>query len=285
MMEIISSGMSKAYISKRGAFVSSLKLGSTSVFKRTSDRHQTHGGMAILIPYADIISNAKFQWQGREYKLPKNSKYEHDIVNSIHGLVKEKPWHIKKRNTDSLEMNFNLEHRGYPSILDITVKYSVTGNKFITEFKVKNIGLSVTPIMCGAHPYFTYDSFWQLQCDDRVKWLRNITSKKNSPIKISTEEIDCKSLNSRNNRLFDDAFEGGGKINLLSADRIITLKRHNMPFFELYNGKYAQGKSVAIEPITGAPNSYNNGYGLESIEINETFKCGFSISLKSMDFP
>ncbi len=282
-METIYSGRGRACISKSGAFVSSLKLDDIHVLKRTHDRHQTHGGMAVLIPYADIVSNARFEWQGREYRLPKNSKCENDSVNSIHGLVREKPWHIKKKSAESLELGFDLRHRDFPSELSITARYTITNNRFLVEFDVKNTGRSVAPIMCGAHPYFIYDDYWRLQCADRVKWLKNVTSKSKSPVEIRTEEIDCRSFDSRGNRLFDDAFEGGGEIDLLSADRVITLKRRNMPFFEVYNGRYAQGESVAVEPITSAPNSFNNGYGLKSIDTGGTFRCGFSIDMKRVD--
>jgi len=52
-----------------------------------------------------------------------------------------------------------------------------------------------------------------------------------------------------------------------------------MPFFVLYNGKYAEGKSIAIEPLTGAPDAFNNGIGLKIIDPLKSLNTQFKIKL------
>ena len=59
----------------------------------------------------------------------------------------------------------------------------------------------------------------------------------------------------------------------------IKLERKNMPYFVLYNGKYSRGESVALEPMTGAPDAFNNRIGITEVEPAGEFTCGFKISI------
>ena len=96
-MEIIRKDKSFAMISKKGAFVSYLKLINREIFKQTVDGYTTHGGMSTLIPYADLVKNASYKWLGTTYYLPKNAKYENNFNDSIHGLIRSSKFNINKK--------------------------------------------------------------------------------------------------------------------------------------------------------------------------------------------
>ena len=83
---------SDALISQEGAYVTSLVLDGKPVLQGSLDHQKTHGGLSLLIPYADLVYGAKYEFEGVEYSLPRNAGYENDLFNSIHGLINDKNW-------------------------------------------------------------------------------------------------------------------------------------------------------------------------------------------------
>lgn len=77
----------------------------------------------------------------------------------------------------------------------------------------------------------------------------------------------------------DDTFRVAGPIRFRSECYEVVIRRTGMPFLVVYNGKYADGMSVAIEPYTGTTNAYNNGIGLHVLRPRESFSCGYEIIL------
>ncbi|KAA8922007.1 hypothetical protein [Thermoplasma sp.] len=105
-MEELRYSSSLCRVSRRGAFVSSLSLNGLNILKPASDGYVTHGGMAVLIPYADTVKQASYVWEGRRYMLPRNAAYEGDMVDSIHGLVKSSPFSVVYRDTNSILLHY-----------------------------------------------------------------------------------------------------------------------------------------------------------------------------------
>ena len=75
----------------------------------------------------------------------------------------------------------------------------------------------------------------------------------------------------------DDCFAASGTLELLTERYKLRMVRHRMPYLVLYNGKYAEGESVAIEPYTGLPDAYNNGIGLHALGPGLSFECGYKL--------
>jgi len=265
---------SKALISERGAFVESLTLNEKDILKKTTDGIETHGGLSVLIPYADTVTKARFEFDGKEYNLPKNAYYEGDFVNSIHGLVSDEDWEEIATDYNETFMRVILSEDYYPSELSIVSHYLIGESTFVVNFEIRNIGNVDSPIMCGSHPYFIFNNYWQFNFHDPVVQLMKTES--NS---VVTEKVNSFNISNSGNRQYDHAFFGGGDINFVTEDRELRIKRSNMPFFEIYNGIYSGKESVAFEPMTGAPNCLNNLLGLKVLKVNEKFECGFTIEL------
>jgi len=273
-MEELRSGSSVCRVSHRGAFVSSLKISNMEILKRASDGYVTHGGMAILVPYADIVADATYTWQGRRYQLPRNAGYEGNVSDSIHGLVKSAYFSVIYRDADSILLKHTLAGPGYPSRLNIYVNYAIQHDSLNSVISVENTGNNEAPLVCGAHPYFLYSDFWSIKFSNSAVRLfsgGNVSSRMDERVGYLSKKIEG---------YYDDSFFGGGTILLLSSDRMIEIDRRSMPYFEIYDGKYADGRSVAVEPMTGAPNAYNNKIGLISLKPGETFLCGFDIRVR-----
>ena len=130
--------------------------------------------------------------------------------------------------------------------------------------------------MAGAHPYFLSDHQWRLYHGDTIQRL-------NYPDGVYPDgelvDYDFNHIDEPWRLNLDDSFVGGGILKLESKVSKIILNRNNMDYFEVYNGVHAGQNSVAIEPLSGANNAFNNGIGLKTIKSGKTMKCGFTISI------
>lgn len=262
-----------------GAFVQSLTLNGLPIFYERKDPVRwrvRNGGSCVLIPYADLVKDGEYTYNNRKYKLPKNGKYEGDHTNSIHGTVLNKEWVISLITPNSITLNTNVKGRGFPSTLFVTVNYEISDGSFSTMFLLKNVGDCAAPVMCGAHPYFIFENWWKLVCAGNIMKL----SKYEENL-VEVKDTVCDEINANTNKKLDEYYEGGGILYFISQDRKIEIERFNMPFFGVYNGVYCGERSVNIKPLTSAPNSFNNQYGLINLGLGQELHCGFKIRLIS----
>ncbi|MGC8505650.1 MAG: aldose 1-epimerase [Thermoplasmata archaeon] len=263
---------SRAGIDTLGAYLSSLTIGSTVVLMESEDGHQTHGGCAVLSPFANRIRNAEYVFEGKRYSLPKNSG-EH----SIHGLLRDLRWNVEKSENNRVAvLSTVLRHPGYPSELYSKLTYSISENSFSVDYVALNSGSANCPVLIGFHPYFMTGKKWKLDYRGKVTKLLYMDQYFPSG---ETEPADLRSENLHLSKL-DNCFHFDGDLRLISDNGTFLIKRSNMPYLVIYNGTYAGNDSVAIEPMTGAPDAYNNGIGLLKLRPGESFSCGFEITVE-----
>jgi len=262
---------SLAEIDQTGSYVKKLFIDGVEILKQSNDGKETHGGAAVLIPYANRVRDHVYRFEGREYDLPAESGN-----HSIHGLVRHVKWDVLEKDEDSVELGFALSDPGYPSRLHNIVKYRIDSESFTTKFEIENTGERNSPVMVGTHPYFLTHGEWDITADKPVKMLEY--ADRYFPTGQMTD-FSMHQMTSKSGTVFDNCFMGGGDLHLHNGMAHILIERENMPYFQVYNGEYAEDKSVAIEPMTGAPDSFNNGIGLITIEPGGKFVCSYTISL------
>lgn len=262
---------SLAEIDQVGSYVMKLFIDGTEILKQSNDGKETHGGAAVLIPFANRVRDHTYRFEGKTYQLPVDSGN-----HSIHGLVRHVKWDVLQKEDDSVELGYVLTDPGYPSRLHNIVKYRIDGQSFTTKFEIENIGERNSPVMIGVHPYFLTPGDWDITADKPVKRLEY--ADRYFPTGEMTD-FSMHQLTSKSGTAFDNCFLGDGDLHLHNGMNHILIERENMPYFQVYNGEYAEGKSVAIEPMTGAPDSFNNKLGLITIEPGGKFVCSYTISL------
>lgn len=268
----ISSGQSSAKIDATGAYLHSLILGGREILKSTGDGEQTHGGCAVLIPYAGRVRNATYSFEGTQYLLPRNYG-----ENSIHGFVKNYEFSTVEKDDSSVALSLSRNEKGYPVPLETLIGYSLDSSSLKVSVSVSNKGNKGAPLLIGFHPYFIADKGWQLAHTERLQEL-NFSDGYFPDGTYSDTDFNNDTRISE--RQFDNAYLGGGEITLENRDIDLTIQRKNMDYLVIYNGEYAEGKSVAVEPMSGAPDAFNNHMGLVSLGSGETYDCGFSIVVK-----
>ena len=125
----------------------------------------------------------------------------------------------------------------------------------------------------GFHPYFLARD-WTLQTTGRA--YRYTLADRYFPTG-EREESDLRGLGQATH--LDDLFKVSGTVTLTESSHRLTIARKNMPYLVLFNGKYAEGRSLAIEPYTGLPDAYNNGIGFVKLRAGGEFACGYKVGL------
>ncbi len=263
-------------IYNRGAYIGQITLNGKKILKESEDNNELHGGLPILIPYGDLVKDAKYKFNGKMYYLPKNAYSVGNFTDSIHGLVRSQHWSAIERGDDYISLVTDISDPGYPSTLRVNIIYQIRGCSLSVTISLSNIGENEAPAVVGAHPYFAVDHQWKLYHSESIKKLNYIDGvyPDGTLLDYNFNDIDEPwRLN------LDNSFIGGGTLKLESGASTIVLKRQNMDYFEVYNGKYAGPNSVAIEPLSGAINAFNNGIGLKIIQPKKTIKCVFTIAI------
>lgn len=270
---ILQHGSSRAEIDTIGAYVRSVALDGAELLKQTHDSVDTHGGMALLIPYANRVKAAKYAWNDREYFLPKNNG-----KHSIHGLTRSLNWDHKDKKEDKVTMTVRLSEDAYPVPLRVETTYSITDVQFTVCIDAHNEGKISAPFMAGMHPYFLFDREWGIQSNHTFLRLNYEDSFFPDG---SITPVEPASLNSSSSLTYDNSYIVGDSLSIWTGNRRVTLNTRSMPFFVVYNGEYAQGRSVAVEPMSGAPDAFNNGIGLITIPSGEHVRCTASFTVSS----
>lgn len=267
----LDNGVMEAGIGSEGAYLSHLNHLGSPVIMPSPDSVKTHGGSAVLIPYANRVRNAEYAYNGKEYRLPRNNGR-----NSIHGLMANQEFECIFHDEKNLELNCIMKNPGYPSELDIRIRYSISGNVFSTHVFTVNKGREHAPYMVGFHPYIYTGKTW------RINTVGNVSKLLYEDIYFPsgrTEPFDFNSIDDPSQMKFDNCFAGEGKLIIHAEERTVSIKRENFPYFVIYNGEYTKGISAAVEPMTGAPDSYNNLIGLIDLKPGSSHQCSFSITV------
>ena len=155
---ILTYGENSVEILEKGAYVKSLHMEGQDILRLSPDGEQTHGGMALLLPFANRVRHARYAWEGREYSLPRNNG-EH----SIHGLTRDLLWNLEIIRENIGKCSTKLSNHGYPVELHIAVTFELGKDTFTTSIEVENRGKKAAPFMAGMHPYFRSEECWSIE--------------------------------------------------------------------------------------------------------------------------
>ncbi len=266
----IHSGRSHLEFDDIGAYIRSVVLNGKSILMQSPDGHQTHGGAAIMIPFANRIRDATYSIDGTQYFLPRNNGQ-----HSIHGLTRERKWTVTSID-DRGELYLRLEDSGYPGVLDCSILMRISAGSFSVSMNFVNISGRKQPLSPGMHPYFLFDGSWSITDPSSVQMLEYHDSYFPTGRLL---QFDSQLLSWNSGRQFDNCFFVGNSMTMDLGDHGMRIETVNMPYFVVYNGEYSLNRSVAVEPMVGAPDAFNNGIGLKVLMPGESFSCQASFHL------
>lgn len=264
----------------------------------------------IVVVDTIIIMFVLFSFQGqytffdKSYQLNVNENSTNPTrLNALHGLLAGKIFKVDRVDSSNssailgISYTFPGDETGYPFKLTVYIEYTLSTNGLKLAFTItNNMGTNPLPFYVGWHPYFACDAHKAyVTLDQCGKWSHVDMNENLNPTgftevftgfdgttpiggtstdptfyddeyKILTSPYDCAML----------------KTKLYDPDRdetVVLWQDSNFRIVHIFTGSTSLFKenSVAIEPMSGMADAYNNHDHLSIISGDEVWKGEFGV--------
>jgi aldose 1-epimerase len=239
----------------------------------------------LLLPWPNRIRDGVYTLDGREHRLPLN---EPERRNAIHGLVRWSSWTVVEQAADRVILEHALHPQpGYPFTLELRVEYSLASSGLSVRTTAANAGADPCPYGAGSHPYLAVRSV-----DDAVLRLPAHTllesDERGIPVGSSPVEgaFDFRAPRPVGDVELDHCFtdldrdEDG--VARVAVDETMLWVDESYPYLMVFTGDALPAaerrRSIAVEPMTCAPNAFSSGDGLIVLEPGEEHAAAWGIT-------
>lgn len=245
-----------------------------------NDHHSAFKG-SKLSPFPNRVTEGRYVFEGTTYQLPIN---EVDANNNLHAFLHCRPFELVEESAGEYESSVRLVYeykgtdQGYPFSYCLTLIYKFREDGAEMQTAITNTSASNIPIGDGWHPYFRFDNVNAVKM--QMSGAERITSNFDNELLARhgfEEERTIEELQ------LDDCFEING------SDQFSVKLKDSTNEIEVWQEsedkkyKYVQiftppgRNSIAVEPVTCAPNAFNTGQGLIRLKPNEKVSMSFGI--------
>ena len=284
---VITSGDLRAVVTSRGATLrefSAAGVPYTETFG--ADDEPPMGTGAVLAPWPNRVAGAR--WRGGDLEVTEPAR-----GNAIHGLVRHELWSVAARAADSARLEVSVGPRpGWPFPFRAAMTYAVGDGLKVTH-EIVNTGTETMPFGVGAHPYPRPGKADADECVLRLAATTHLPLDAERMVPVAGQQPIDPALTTgapvRDLRL-DDAFGGcepgpdglirhslrgdDGGVEVWAEPVFRWVQVFTPPQFP---GK-ADGRAVAIEPMTCPPDALNSGIDLIELAPGETWSGSWGIS-------
>lgn len=243
-----------------------------------------------LSPFVCRIPEGKYEWDGKKHEFA--TKFFDG--SAIHGLLFNKAFKVSDEFSDDqqasvrVKYHYKKEDPGFPFEYTCEVMYTLLPNNVLqVETTVLNLSDVAIPMADGWHPYFTLgntinDYELQMASDAMLEFDDKLI-----PTGKHLFEPSFTNSNILGDRFLDNCF----LLQVTPEEPVCTLHNpingltlnfytnSNYPYLQIYTPDHR--KSIAIENLSSAPDSFNNGMGLKVLEPrhSETFNVWYKVSV------
>lgn len=276
-------GNSKAKLClNQGGRLNQLVLNGYSVIaEMDASTYKDNYASAILFPFANRIENGEYEFNNSNYKLDCN---ENGKNNAIHGLVYNKMFQFVDRTFNLKFGAVTLRYRdegkslGFPFKYSIELTYKLSEKGLSLAVNIVNNDKNPFPFTLGWHPYF------------ESKDLKNCYLNFNSNIEfqvdehqIPNNEVACNETMpfQLKDRILDTGYRlEGNYVEFLTPEYQLKMEATSSEnYLQVYTP--CESNSIAIEPMTGAADSFNNKKGLQTLNSNANYKVEWLVNIKT----
>src|SRR3954447_7412254 len=238
-----------------------------------------------LLPWPNRIRDGTYRVGGHEHRLPLN---EPEHGNAIHGLVRWAGWTRTERADDRVVLDHVLHAQpGYPFTLELRVDYALAGDGLAVRTPARNPAGEPCPYGAGSHPYLAVKAV-----DDAVLRVpaRTVLQSDERGIPVGSQpvagELDFREPRPigsvRLDHCFTDLERGEDRLARLELDGTTLWADGSYEYLMVFTGdvlpEAERRRSVAVEPMTCAPNAFASGDGLVVLEPGETHAAAWGIT-------
>ena len=278
-----SGGASKVQISlNEGGRLSNLVFEDTQVLADfDASTYKNNYASSILFPFVSRIKDGKYTFNNSKYKLNCN---EVDKNNALHGLVYNKTFACTKKALTLNDASVTLQykdygkHQGFPFKFNIELTYTLNKKGIIVSVNIINKDEKTFPFSLGWHPYFYSKNLDNstLNFSSNKKYIFD-----NQQIISGTTNLNIEMPFQLKAVTLDDCYLlKTNKIDFLTPEysfKIESTSKEN--FLQLYTPEVYN--VIAIEPMTGAGNNFNNKIGLQTLQPNETYNMKWLLAIET----
>jgi aldose 1-epimerase len=291
-------GDQEAIVVELGAGLRTYTVGGRPVLDGYGSEEVCEGGRGqALIPWPNRLGDGRFEWDGRELQTALTEPAQH---NAIHGLVRWAPWTVAEESDTRVRLTYRLYPQpGWPWILDLGVVYSLSEEGLEIQTTAVNLpgGAGTCPFGVGWHPYlYAFDGL----VDNAVLTFQAATAyvvdERGLPVDtrpVAGSNVDFCAGRTIGSARLDQAYtdlardsHGRATVELAAADAPEHGTRlwmdgaytHLMVFSgDTLADPNRRRRGLAVEPMTGAPDMFHNGFGTIVLKEGETFEASWGL--------
>lgn len=251
---------------------------------------------APLVPWPNRLRAGRYRFDGIDHQLPLT---EPEQGNALHGLARWTAWRRSRSAPGQVAVEL-LQHPqpGYPFTLLHSVEYALTDAGLRVAVTGRNLGTQAAPYGAGQHPYIRVgDGVIDGARLRSPAGLRFRTDRRQIPVGGPVPvrgKYDLRRERRIGGRALDTGFtglerdaDGLARLVMTGRERRVTVWmdggfEHLMLFTgdSLAPGERRRG--LGVEPMTCAPNAFQNGIGLRVLEPGEAFTATWGISVEAL---
>jgi aldose 1-epimerase len=240
----------------------------------------------LLAPWPNRIEDGSYEFGGSRYQLALD---EPERRNAIHGLVRWAEWSVAERAPERAVLEHTLYPTpGYPFALDLQVEYSLGEDGLSVRVEATNVGAGPCPYGVGQHPYLAVAADWvddvELQVPAAIVLESNERGLPTGASPVAAE-LDFRQARAIGTTVLDHCFteldrDSDGRARVVVGETTLWVDR-SWPYAMVFTGDPLPDvarRSVAVEPMTCAPNAFRTGDGLIVLEPGETHSGSWGIT-------
>lgn len=253
------------------------------------ERHRWAKG-AQLAPWPNRIQDARYEFGGTVHEPVKNFKPQGG--HAIHGLTMFETAKLVAKSPEEGWFELAVDSKGwkgYPFPVRISHRFSLSTDGFRMETSIRNTGRKAAPAGHGWHPYFRLGSSIKpcLLVLPEGKMLESTERAVPSGRKLAWDKFakpaligdgwlnDCMEIRSRKGIATTTMTDPGSG---LSLDVWQETGPGRYGYVQVFT--HPRRHCLAIEPMTCAPNAFNNGIGLLVLEPGQELRATCGVRLR-----
>jgi aldose 1-epimerase len=244
------------------------------------DEMCSSGRGQVLIPWPNRLQDGAYELDGRQHQLPLT---EPEHGNAIHGLVRWSAWRVAEREPHRVVLAHVLRPQpGYPFALALELEYALSEEGLRVRTRATNVDDDPCPYGSGAHPYLRVGTEAVDEVVLRVP-ARTVLRADERGIPVGAEPVDEAGLDFRTPRPVgatrldhcftdlerDDDGLARAELTSPSGDTLTLWADEAYRYLMVFTGDPLPDiarRSLALEPMTCAPNAFRSGDGLVRLE-------------------
>ena len=292
---VLTFGDQRAVVTEVGAGLRAYEVADREVIDGyREDEMCSIGRGQLLLPWPNRIEDGQYEFAGMVHHTPLSEPSRH---NALHGLTRWVNWTAVEQAPDRVLMSLILHpQEGYPFTLRLLADYRLSTAGLAMRTTATNVGTQAAPYGAGHHPYLSVGTLidtallklpalMRLEANDRLIPTGRLLPTRGTHFDfLELRPIGSLGMDTAFASLVPDS-DGLIRVRLQApgGDPAVTLWMEAIyRFLMVYTADAIpqasrRRRSLAIEPMTCAPNAFRSGDGLIVLQPGESWTGSWGI--------